>query len=236
MRHVFGSTEPRPARIGGLATPFGVYLTSGTYRGGAGDVALMATGAMLAACNFLIIILVDKLPSISGVTLPPACRDLAGMLFFLSLIRLSPLAGYHAAEHQTVHALEQGLPLTPACVVHQPRAHSRCGTNLMAFLLLAHLVLVASGDLAELDLPLILLAAIGLAAFSHRRLGFVLQQLVTTKPASNRQIASAMAAARELLAAWREQRRVPPWLRLWRTGFVQVFSGAALTAYLLLSV
>ncbi|MBC7545287.1 MAG: DUF1385 domain-containing protein [Candidatus Sericytochromatia bacterium] len=196
----------------------------------------MATGAMLATCNFFIIILLDISASISGVTLSPAWRDATGMLFFLALIRLSPLAGYHAAEHQTVHALEQGLPLTPACVVHQPRAHLRCGTNLMAYMLVFQAVLFAAAPLAAWDLPLVLLAALGVAGPTHRRLGFILQQLVTTKPASTRQIASALFAARALLASWSAARPVPRWLRVWRLGLVQVVGGALLTMWGLMAL
>lgn len=35
---------------------------------------------------------------------------------------------YHGAEHQAVHAFEQGLPLTPASMQRLPTAHERCGT------------------------------------------------------------------------------------------------------------
>ena len=38
----------RPPMIGGMATPFGVYLTGGGVRGGVGDLALMTTGIFMA--------------------------------------------------------------------------------------------------------------------------------------------------------------------------------------------
>jgi hypothetical protein len=196
----------------------------------------MATGAGFAACNFLIIILVDHLPSISGVTLSPALRDLTALLAFFLLIRLSPLAGYHAAEHQTVHAIEQGLPLTDACVRHQPRAHPRCGTNLIALLLVLQTVVVMLGGLAEWDLPLVLMFSLGIAVPVHKRLGFVMQQLVTTKPADTRQLRSAMRAAEEVIGAWRSGAAVSRWRRLWRSGLLQVFLGASLTTVLLAAI
>src|SRR5207248_1050627 len=39
--------RPRPPMVGGMATPFGVYLTNGSIQAGAGNVALMAGGALL---------------------------------------------------------------------------------------------------------------------------------------------------------------------------------------------
>jgi hypothetical protein len=236
VRDVLSDAEPRPARIGGFATPFGVFLTTGAYRGGVGDLALMVTGAGFAACNFFLIILIDQLPSISGVTLTLEARDAVAILSFLLLIRLSPLAGFHAAEHQTVHALEQRLPLSLDCVRHQPRAHPRCGTNIMALLVVLQLVVMTLADLAAWDLPLVLVLSLGIALPLHRRVGFVVQQLVTTKPADNRQLHSAITAARELIADWRTGRRVSRWRRLWHSGLPQVFLGAALAMTLLAGI
>ena len=39
--------KPRPALVGGMATPFGVYLTNGAVTGGAPRWALVATGAAM---------------------------------------------------------------------------------------------------------------------------------------------------------------------------------------------
>jgi hypothetical protein len=196
----------------------------------------MATGAGFAACNFLIIILADLLPSISGVTLPAPAGDLAALAGFFALIRLSPLAGFHAAEHQTVHAIEQRLPLTVACIRHQPRAHPRCGTNLVALLAVLQLVVLACADLAAWDLPLVLILSLGIALPIHRRVGFIFQQMVTTKPASLPQLKSAMKAATELLAVWPARAPVSRLRRLWRSGLVQVFLGAGLTTLLLAGI
>src|SRR5579862_3821292 len=38
---------PRPPMVGGMATPFGVYLTTGSIRAGAGHLALITTGMIL---------------------------------------------------------------------------------------------------------------------------------------------------------------------------------------------
>jgi uncharacterized protein YqhQ len=54
------------------------------------------------------------------------------LLLFALLFRLSWVTGYHAAEHQVVHTIEQGDDLRPEVVVAKPRVHPRCGSNLMA--------------------------------------------------------------------------------------------------------
>lgn len=218
--------DPRPTRVGGLATPFGVYLTTGSYRGGASDWALIATGALLGACNLLLIILTDHLSSISGIGLSLRAYGPLLLIGFLAMVRLSPVAGYHAAEHQTVHALEQGLPLSPDCVRHQPRAHPRCGSNLVAFALLCQILIAAAGPLSDLDLPLVLLASLGVAALIYRPFGFALQQLGTTKPPTPKQTLSGIRAARELVAAWQKATPVNRWLRVWRLGALQIMLGA----------
>jgi hypothetical protein len=236
VRDVLTDSGPRPVRVGGFATPFGVFLTTGAYRGGAGDGALVATGAGFAVCNFFIIILFDLLASISSITLPMPVRDTLAVAVFLLIIRLSPLAGFHAAEHQTVHAMEQRLPLTIDCVRHQPRVHPRCGTNLIAFLLILQGMIAACAELAVWDLPLVLIVSLGIAVPGHRRLGRVIQQFVTTGPADNRQLHSAIHAATDLVQAWRSQAPVPRWKRLWRSGLPQVFLGAILTTLLLAGI
>lgn len=38
---------------------------------------------------------------------------------------------YHAAEHQTIHAYEQGLELSVPAVRRHPREHPRCGTSFL---------------------------------------------------------------------------------------------------------
>ena len=38
---------------------------------------------------------------------------------------------YHGAEHKTIHAYENNLPLTVENVRAQSRLHPRCGTNFL---------------------------------------------------------------------------------------------------------
>ena len=63
---------------------------------------------------------------------------------------------YHGAEHKTIHAYEQGLPLTVANVRAQTTLHPRCGTT---FLVVVILVSIVAGSVAA---PLLLPNAEGL--------------------------------------------------------------------------
>ena len=47
--------------------------------------------------------------------------NLLALTLFLLLMRVSRLAGYHAAEHQTVHAMERNETLVPEIVCRMPR-------------------------------------------------------------------------------------------------------------------
>ena len=132
------SGELVPPHIGGMATPLGVHLTTGTVRAGASDLGLFLTGAMLMSFNYvagailaLVALVVQFFAGpaspiyafIAGIGLVPnaerwpAYADytllVAGVQFvlFLELMRISPLSGYHAAEHQTVNAIEAGEPV-----------------------------------------------------------------------------------------------------------------------------
>src|SRR6185437_6772147 len=77
--------------------------------------------------------------------LAPGVEELAfnllRLLLILVFIRFSALAGYHAAEHQAVHTIEAREPLTIDRLRSKPRAHPRCGTNLMVVVALAGMLL-----------------------------------------------------------------------------------------------
>src|SRR5262249_35497809 len=122
---------------------------------------------------------------------PPSSQVVPGLIstglsllvtiLFLLLMRATRLAGYHSAEHQTVHALERGERLIPEIVRRMPRAHPRCGTNIMAaglvFFNLAQIIeyLPGLGPLAYV------LAAIA-TFFTWRSVGTFLQERFTTRP------------------------------------------------------
>jgi CBS domain-containing protein len=241
--------EPLAPPIAGLATPFGVYLTTGALRAGANDLALAATGAALMAINLLasgalygLASLADRFLSHGAPPPPPEptgpvplwlTLGLYGLQIavFLLFLRLSPLTGIHGAEHMVVHAIEEGEELIPEKLKAMPRVHPRCGTNLMALLIL---LVIAQQSFSKVSaevnnsagiLAFFLLAMI--VFLSWRRLGAALQRWVTTRRPSDRQLAQATRVGQALL----EKVRACPGARaafprrLWNTGFPQVLAG-----------
>ena len=223
-----------------MATPLGVYLTTGAVSGGAGTVALLLMGLTM----FTVHLLCQGLGEAASASwtaafgdplrafAPPLRMALAEVLpylthigLFLLLLRLSPIAGYHAAEHQVVHAIERSEPLVLETVRDMPRVHPRCGTNLVAGMLI--LLVVGYGLNPFLFEGSFLLSAL-LAFVYWRSLGGWLQQHFTTRPATDRQIESGIRAARELLEQHGRAPYAPgrPPLRLWRMGFLQIMSGS----------
>lgn len=149
-----------PRSIGGLATPLGVHLTTGSVRSGPGDLGLLLTGASITLLYLAARLCVHGMAWLAGKAWPQvpllslrlaqssdASEAYFGQLFgwrlgmtaleiliFFLLLRLGPLSSTHAAEHQVVHAIERGFPLEPEAVQRMPRVHARCGTNLIASL------------------------------------------------------------------------------------------------------
>ena len=74
---------------------------------------------------------------------------MALFILYLWIISLTPdmyrFFQYHGAEHQTIHAFENGLELTPENCRAFPTLHPRCGTSFIVFVfiiaLLFHMVL-----------------------------------------------------------------------------------------------
>ena len=194
--------------IGGMATPAGVYLTAGAVTGGVHPLALSLTGLLMFSAQVGIYLALDaagktlssSAPKVMQVlllapepvrrTLDGAGSSLAGGILFLSLVRISPLAGYHAAEHQVVHAIERGEPLLPECVREMPREHPRCGTNFIAGALLFSLGGALTPILGALAYPLGGLAAL----VWWRTLGGWLQRHFTTRTATAAQLDSGIRA------------------------------------------
>jgi hypothetical protein len=237
---VFGRV--RPPLIGGMATPFGVYLTGGGVRGGVGDLALMSTGAYLTVLNILAFWLTFKLIGAGGwIQAVPALADwvartpefFVGTSFvvFGALFRLSWVTGYHAAEHQVVHAIEAGDDLRPNVVRQKPRVHPRCGTNLVVA------VLIMTAFWESRDNPsLSWIAGMGpvpamlITVFFWRRIGGWVQQYVTTRPASLAQLESGITAGKQLMERYQqgpapERGRLG---RIWNMGILQVLAGSFL--------
>lgn len=241
---------PRPVRIGGMATPFGVYLTDGTNQAGAGNGALMATGMMMSfmwimALNLIglalygIGLLIHRplalMPLLNDDTpidnpwlgLGSVLISQMGLFLFMSIMRMTRLAGYHAAEHQTVHAIERFEPLTPGVVQRMPRAHPRCGTNLMAAVVSFMSLREAMRYVPMLGGGVEIIAAVA-TLFIWRPFGVFLQERFTTKPANEREITSGIAAGTSLLARFVETAPSRPSVlrRVWCSGMLQVLIGS----------
>ncbi len=241
----------RPPLIGGMATPMGVYLMAGSLRAGASNLALFLTGAFMGSLTVITQILILAVCRWIDLQWGTSYRELyfreqvifgdpwsptwgvevvftlCSTLLFLLFIRLSPLAGYHAAEHQVVHTIERAEPLVPEIVRQMPRPHPRCGTNLVVALLMLYISL---GHLPRL------FAVVGvlLTILNWRTIGGWIQQHFTTKPASDKQLRSGIRAGEELLRKYREH---PQWRssftqRVMNMGLPQVLAGALASVYL----
>lgn len=244
------SNAIRPPMVGGLATPLGVHLTCGSQRGGVGDGALVLLGVMFGLLNILGFVIAAGIawaaqqwlgqPLYAALLSEPAPRWnlydaigyialLAPVITLLLGVRLLPVAGYHAAEHQTVHAIERGEPLDFETVRRMPRVHPRCGTNLAAAASIFIVMITAYPS------PLVVFAGIMVVLLGWRTIGAWLQQHVTTRPATRKQIESGIQAGKQLLANYREEvlGEREPGRRIWNLGFAQI--GAGLAATLLLA-
>jgi hypothetical protein len=82
-----------------------------------------------------------------------------------------------------------------------PRAHPRCGTNLVA---LGGLVQLLLGHLPRIA-PETVLPALLAIYFLWRRFGTLLQEVFTTRRASPRQLESGLRAGREVLEKYQKQ-------------------------------
>jgi CBS domain-containing protein len=214
--------QVRPPVVGGMATPLGVWLTTGSLSGGAPPLGLFLSGATLAFCFFvahfgLLLTLQYFNPEwammfVSGrLGALSSAGGLANLVFtaaegllFLLVLRALPMAGVHAAEHQTVWAIERGLPLRPEFVKQMPRAHPRCGTNLVA---LAGLIQITLGHLPSYD-PFLVLLSLLFIYFGWRTFGTLLQEWFTTRPPSDKQLESGIRAGVELMEKYQAQPHV----------------------------
>ena len=224
--------KPRPRMVGGMATPFGVYLTNGSIQAGVSNWALMTTGA----CLFGLLVVAEILSNFAFEGLSRmGVRDqmlnhfvdiLPTGLFLLGM-RTIPLSGIHAAEHQVVHAIERGEELSVETVRSMPRVHPRCGTNIAVGVSL-FLGLSSVKWIPNEQLRLLLAAVVSLLLW--RQVGGVVQQFITTKPASDKQLAMGIRSGNDLLEKFANAKSdVPPFYkRVWNSGMIQVIAGSSL--------
>lgn len=215
----------RPPTVGGMATPLGVWLTTGSLSAGAPPLGLFLSGMALGGCflfaHITLFLALTYLNPAWGAMYwsgqlgaggqnagaPWSATgafniavSLAQSGLFLGAMRLLPMSGVHAAEHQTVWAIERGLPLTPQVVAKMPRAHPRCGTNLVA---LSGLILIVFQHLPGTD-PIYYLTALIFIYFAWRSVGTWLQIHLTTRRASLKQLESGIKAGRDLIAKYQQ--------------------------------
>ena len=239
----------RPPVVGGMATPLGVWLTTGVLSAGAPPLGLFLSGATLGFCMIfayfamlipLALINTEWAALFSSGRLGAMSNEgsalnlvitLAHALLFVLAMRLLPLSGVHAAEHQTVWAIERGLPLVPEVVAKMPRAHPRCGTNLLA---LGGLITIVFQHLPSFDGTTILFTLF-MIYMLWRNFGEMLQLVFTTKPATPRQLQSGIDAGRALLEKYQDQPHVmaPFGATLLRSGMVYSALGIILVSALM---
>lgn len=226
-------TAARVANVGGMATPFGVYLTSGTVSAGAGGWALVTTGMTL----FTILITATLLSVYFGNWLVKVhVSDLWATLISSALqwvlfgvgFRILPISGIHAAEHMVVHAIERGEPLVPSVVKRMPRVHPRCGTNLAAGSALYMGIATATTIIA--DDWLRLMTALVVTLLFWRRLGGLMQYWITTRPPTDKHIRMGIRSAEELLAKQANAHHVHVGFfgRVWNSGLLHVIAGSSI--------
>lgn len=223
--------QPRPPLVGGMATPFGVYLTTGAFGAGVPRWALATTGAVMFGL-FALGSLIAEWGYEAADKAGYAARfgsawELLPMAILFIGMRLLPLSGIHAAEHKVVHAIERGEELVPEIVARMPRVHPRCGTNLWAGATIFLGIFSLSWP-AEPDLRLIIAA---LATFLFwRPVGSLMQALVTTRPPNAKQIEMGIRSGKELLDKYRTLRGpMPnPFQRIWNSGMIHVLLGFAI--------
>ncbi|MGE0201421.1 MAG: DUF1385 domain-containing protein [Candidatus Melainabacteria bacterium] len=240
---------PRPARIGGMATPLGVYLTTGVHRGGPGMRGLMLNGALFAVVTHLIMHGYPVFFSLLYLLWPPvAALSTVHQLMLemgfaigllLVLVRVTPMSALHGAEHKTIAALELGHPPAYDAVHFQPKVHRRCGTNLMALLLGVQVSLLSWWLMVpSLSIPgqlLYLCLWAGLIGRFWRPGGYWIQKYWTTREPNDAELESGLLAGREILAkfAAAPHGKLSLWRRLWAMGFIEMLTGFVATAWIL---
>ncbi|MBX3118498.1 MAG: DUF1385 domain-containing protein [Fimbriimonadaceae bacterium] len=220
-----------PPMVGGMATPFGVYLTTGSLRAGASGFALVTTGMLLFSMLFVTqwtsILLADWLLS-QGLSIRWVANIEQGLpiILFLVAIKAIPLSSIHAAEHMVVNAIERGEPLQPSIVKRMPRVHPRCGTNVAVGLTL-FLGISTTPWIPYYEVRV--LAGLMAAMFLWRPLGGLMQLLVTTKTPKDRHVAMGIQAGTELLEKFRTTRgRTTVATRIYNSGMLHVITGSML--------
>ncbi len=221
----------RPQNVGGMATPFGVYLTNGYSVGGASGLPLVASGMVLFTVFFIAIFAVASVAiflnfDVRSMHVQGWINGLSSLLFLFGL-RAIPLAGTHGAEHMVVHAIERGEDLNPEIVRRMPRVHPRCGTNIavgaMIFMGLFSWEWTPYEEVRTLVSGLV-------AMIFWQPIGAFVQYWFTTKRPTDAQLEGGIKAGKDLLNASARSPRMKGNVlhRLVSSGLFHVVFGASL--------
>lgn len=241
----YGHSAPfRPQRIGGTAMVGGVHLSTGAFGTGSfwqlfiTGLALVSIGAGAMVLSYIILWEIGRVVGLPLIAVhlqllsPMAVPGFVGweifinvLVFasFLVIVRLTPLAGYHGAEHKVVHAIERyGFP-TLELSRRMPRPHKRCGTTLLAGILPAFLIAAP----LLIIMPGLALIVVLLGWMSRYRVGHLIQEYLTTKEPTDAQLRAGLQAGHELLSQWRRHpyQYVTPLVSFWRRGFIPMLLG-----------
>ncbi len=201
---------------------------------------LLAIGLFFVLPNYLVNLLSDGYPEIfrtrigglwSGLLLGgiKLLIFLAYLGIILLLKDIRRLYRYHGAEHKTINAYENGVPLTPEKVAECSRIHDRCGTSFLFIVLFINIIIysvirwacfvneIENGVLqyfAGLGLEFVLLPVIAGVAYEVLKLlarydnafvrilkapGMLLQKYLTTREPDEKMIEVAIAAFNKVL-------------------------------------
>jgi hypothetical protein len=245
----FSTKRPR---ISGTALVGGLHLATGNY-GTAPWWRLLISGGVIVlslsvalVMSFLELWALDQLQgtqfavSLLGLAVatdtawgPYAAigLQLLPMINFLIVLRLSPLSGYHAAEHKVVAAIEAHGAINYEQVVEMPRAHPRCGTVLLFGVLPG--LLVAYPLFSVQPLAAVAVAFVGWSL--RYQVGYFIQQYFTTKPPTPAQLRAGIEAGRKLMALWQAEpdKQVSVARSIWTRGMPQMIAGVLAAQWLL---
>jgi uncharacterized protein YqhQ len=106
--------------------------------------ALLVVAVFFLAPLFLTKLVNSLLPNSLAFALIEGVIRLIIFIAYLKVIGLMPdikrVFTYHGAEHKTVNAYEAGVPMEPEAIKIYSRAHVRCGTSFLFFVLVVAII------------------------------------------------------------------------------------------------
>ncbi|MBS3957714.1 MAG: DUF1385 domain-containing protein [Clostridiales bacterium] len=111
----------------------------------------MTLGVVLAVVLFVILPAVVTNFLVGGAIERPftwnlvdgVLRVVAFVLYIVAISRMRDIQrvfAYHGAEHKTIHAYEQGLPLEPRIIQEKTTLHVRCGTSFLLMVMVIAII------------------------------------------------------------------------------------------------